>query len=240
VPERVEPVLTGAGPEMVFQPIVILQTGQVVGFEALARFAGSPTKTPDIWFADARRVGVGPNLELFAARRALTALTQVPAPMYLSVNLSPLTIVSPSFLEIFESVADRIVIEVSEHARVQQYDTLHQALAAFRRAGGRLAVDDSGAGYASLRHILQLRPDLIKLDLSLTRGIHIDRQRRALVAAALVAFAVELDIDIVAEGVEKHAELDALITLGVRYGQGYPSSPSFPTLHGRPQLRTAQ
>jgi EAL domain-containing protein (putative c-di-GMP-specific phosphodiesterase class I) len=136
------------------------------------------------------------------------------------VNLSPSTIVSPSFLETFGSVADRIVIEVSEQAPVQQYDTLHQALAAFRRAGGRLAVDDAGAGYASLRHILQLRPDLIKLDLSLTRGIHIDRQRRAL-AAALASFAAELDIDIVAEGVQQQAELDALVALGIRYGQGY-------------------
>jgi EAL domain-containing protein (putative c-di-GMP-specific phosphodiesterase class I) len=80
--ERVEMVLTGAGPEMVFQPIVNLRTGQIVGFEALARFSGPPTKTPDIWFAEAHRVGVGPNLELFAARRALAALAQMTAPMY--------------------------------------------------------------------------------------------------------------------------------------------------------------
>jgi EAL domain-containing protein (putative c-di-GMP-specific phosphodiesterase class I) len=165
-------------------------------------------------------VDLGIDLELVAARRALRALDRLPAPLYLSVNLAPATILAAGFIQTFGPVADRLVIEVTEHAPVHDYDALDHVLEGFRGAGGRLAVDDAGAGFASLRHILRLRPDLIKLDLALTRDIHQDRHRRAL-AAALRSFAAELGADIVAEGIEQHAELAALAALGVRYGQGY-------------------
>jgi EAL domain-containing protein (putative c-di-GMP-specific phosphodiesterase class I)/CheY-like chemotaxis protein len=220
---RIRGVLARAdegGLTMVFQPIAALGTGKVVGFEALARFTSQPTQPPNVWFADAHEVGLGTDLELVAARRALRALGRLPAPLYLSVNLSPATIVAAGFIQTFGPVADRVVIEVTEHAPIHDYDALDHALEGFRGAGGRLAVDDAGAGFASLRHILRLRPDLIKLDLALTRDIHQDRHRRAL-ASALISFAAELGADIVAEGIEQHAELAALAALGVCYGQGY-------------------
>jgi EAL domain-containing protein (putative c-di-GMP-specific phosphodiesterase class I) len=84
----------------------------------------------------------------------------------------------------------------------------------------RLAIDDTGAGFASLRHILNLEPDIIKLDISLTRGVDVDRARRAL-AAALIAFAANTGASIVAEGVETASELSVLRDLGVGFGQGY-------------------
>ena len=89
-------------------------------------------------------MGLGPDLELVAARRALRALDRLPAPLYLSVNLAPATILSPGFVETFGPVADRLVIEVTEHAPIHDYDALDHALEVFRGAGGRLAVDDAG------------------------------------------------------------------------------------------------
>ena len=115
---------------------------------------------------------------------------------------------------------ERIVVEMTEHAPVGDYDGLNTALQPLRDAGARVAVDDAGAGFASLRHILLLAPDIIKLDISLTRGIDSDRSRRAL-SYALVAFARETQTTIVAEGIETEAELRALRDIGVTHGQGF-------------------
>jgi EAL domain-containing protein (putative c-di-GMP-specific phosphodiesterase class I) len=109
---------------------------------------------------------------------------------------------------------------MTEHAAVEEYETLQEALAQLRERGIRVAVDDTGAGFASLRHILQLSPEFVKLDISLTRGIAKDPPRRAL-AAALTAFANELGASIIAEGVEREEELTALAELRVHHVQGY-------------------
>lgn len=113
-----------------------------------------------------------------------------------------------------------MVLEVTEHAAVDDYQALAEGLRDIRTAGGRLAIDDAGAGFASLRHIVRLTPEIIKLDIPLTRGIHADRIRRAL-ASALISFASEVGAAIVAEGVETPEEVDALLALRVRYAQGY-------------------
>jgi EAL domain-containing protein (putative c-di-GMP-specific phosphodiesterase class I) len=111
-------------------------------------------------------------------------------------------------------------VEITEQAQVEDYDELNVALGHLREVGVRIAVDDAGAGYASLRHILRLEPDVIKLDKSLVRNVHRDRPRRAL-ATALISFAAEIGATIVAEGIESAEELDALRDLGVTFGQGY-------------------
>src|SRR5207302_1055710 len=116
--------------------------------------------------------------------------------------------------------AKELVIEITEHAPVEDYDGLNEALRSFRERGGRLAVDDAGAGFSSLRHILRLVPDFIKLDGALTRGIDTDRTRRAL-GAALISFASEIGVPIIAEGIETQAEVDALRALEVTCGQGF-------------------
>ena len=116
--------------------------------------------------------------------------------------------------------AKRIALELTEHARVDDYEGLSRVLTPLRDQGMQLAVDDAGAGFASLRHILQLQPDIIKLDMTLTRHVDADGARRAL-AAALITFAGEIGASIVAEGIESEREIDALVGLGVQYGQGY-------------------
>lgn len=218
---RIRRVLEEGGLTMAFQPIADLASGRVTGVEALARFRAEPRQGPDRWFADAAEVGLLIDLELAAARAALAGFVHLPSEAYLSVNLAPGSVTSTAFAETFlAEPVDRVVVEITEHAPVEDYDALSSALRQFREAGGRLAVDDAGAGFASLRHILRLDPDFIKLDVSLTRNIDTDEASQAL-ASALVTFASRTAAAIVAEGIETHGELDALRGLGVGFGQGY-------------------
>ena len=206
---------------MVYQPIVSLKTGAIVGVEALARFASAPQRTPDRWFAEATEIGLGTELQLMAVSRALPALDRLPDDMYVSVNVDPTTASSPSLAAIVERwPAGRVVIELTEHAPAGDYPSLREALDAFRRSGVRIAVDDAGAGFASLRHILELSPDIIKLDISIVRNIDAEASQRAL-ASALVGFAREIGTDLVAEGVETAEEMFALDLLGIGLIQGY-------------------
>jgi EAL domain-containing protein (putative c-di-GMP-specific phosphodiesterase class I)/DNA-binding NarL/FixJ family response regulator len=204
----------------VFQPICTL-AGSTVGAEALARFRGPPPRGPLRWFAEAEEVGLLRDLELVAVRSALAALPELPDNVFLSVNVSPGTLATAGFLHLIAgSDGARVVVEITEHARIHDYESLREALDAVREFGVRVAIDDAGAGFASLRHILRLEPEFIKLDRTLIDGIESDRSRQAL-AAGLISFAEKIDATIVAEGIEGPAEVDALAELGVRYGQGF-------------------
>lgn len=219
--ERILKVLERGLIKMVFQPIADLADGSVTGVEALARFAVEPSRTPDVWFEEAGAVNLREELELAAVRLALAHPELLPEGTYLSINLSPETVTSARFAELLPDVpAKSVVLEVTEHARVDDYGALGDALQDFRARGGRLAVDDAGAGFASLKHILRLAPEVVKLDREVAQGIDADRPRRAL-AAALISFAFDIGAEVVAEGIETQAEVDALRDLGVSYGQGY-------------------
>jgi EAL domain-containing protein (putative c-di-GMP-specific phosphodiesterase class I) len=208
-------------PCIVYQPIYDLESRRLAGVEALARFSSTPHVTPDVWFNEAAALGMGPKLEACAIRTALAALGTLPNDVYLAVNGSPGLVMSGALPELLQSVdINRVVLELTEHASVMDYRELTEALTPLRALGLRIAIDDAGAGYASMRHILSIEPDLVKLDISLTRGIDADRKRRAL-ASALIAFARETDVGIVAEGVETSAELLTLQSLGVKRAQGF-------------------
>lgn len=217
---RIQQVLDHGELTMVFQPIVELRSHEVTGFEALARFTGEPRRPPNEWFADAAEVGLGVELELYAVRRAISQLGQLPLGTYLSVNVSPQTLLHPDLVDAIRADADRIVLELTEHSAIREYDSLISHVDRLRSLGTRIAVDDAGAGYASLQHVLRIRPDIIKLDIALTRGIHADPARRAL-GAALVQFGREINADITAEGIEEGEELDTLRRIGATSGQGY-------------------
>jgi EAL domain-containing protein (putative c-di-GMP-specific phosphodiesterase class I) len=205
---------------IVFQPIVDLANNRLAGVEALARF-DIENRTPDVWFAEAAVAGLSLELELAAIRAALADLNRIPSSCYLSLNMSPITAVSHQFAELVDQHgAERVMLEVTEHAPIEDYDKLKEALHDLRAQGVRLAIDDAGAGFASLRHILQLDADVIKLDMSLTHHIDRERPKRAL-AAGLISFASEIGAAIVAEGIETESELEALRGLGVAFGQGF-------------------
>lgn len=206
---------------MLVQPIYRLDTGQLFGVEALARFQGPPVRTPDRWFAEAHRVGLGVELELAAVRRALALFPQLPSGIHLALNVGPSAAADPNLGELLGGVeASRVVLELTEHVEIDDYPALREALNRYRRCGVKLAADDTGAGVSGLTHILRLAPDYIKLDRELTLGIELDPVRRSL-ASALVAFASESGAEVVAEGIETADALEVLTSLGVTYGQGY-------------------
>jgi EAL domain-containing protein (putative c-di-GMP-specific phosphodiesterase class I) len=211
---------------MVLQPIAALDGSGVVGFEALARFPAMPSSRPDIWFAEAHRAGVGVQLELLAVRSALAALPTLPDDAFLAINVSPDTATSPQLLTLIEGDhARRVVLELTEHAPVADYERLGDALRRLRHLGARIAVDDCGAGFASLRHVALLAPEFLKLDVVLCRDLH--QPIKAALARALATFARETGSVLVAEGIEDGEDLEALRALGVQLGQGY--------LIGRPE-----
>lgn len=220
--ERIQRFIHGA-PElaMVYQPIVELASGRIVGLEALARFHGEPARSPDAWFVEAAEVGLSAQLQATALRKALLALDRLPLDIFLSVNVDPTDMASRELLGVLEECpAERIVIELTEHSAASDYPRLRDALDPLRRSGSRLAVDDAGAGSSSFRHILELAPDIIKLDTSIVRNVDREPSHRALLSA-LVGFASETGSDLIAEGVETAEEARALASLGIPLIQGY-------------------
>jgi diguanylate cyclase (GGDEF)-like protein len=214
----------GQGRSMVLQPVVGLSTRQTVAVEALTRF-DRPERDPAQWFGAAASIGLGRPLELAAAQAALTCDTARSVPA-VSVNLSPDVILDGGLDELLaDHDPARVIVEMTQHAPVSSYEDLELSLGKHREKGLRLAVDDVGADYASLTHVLRLRPDVLKVDMSLIRGIDTDPVRQSLVAA-MESLGQRLNATVVAEGVETDAELQTLLGLDVDQGQGY--------LFGRP------
>ncbi|GAB2722444.1 hypothetical protein GCM10027038_21230 [Arthrobacter bambusae] len=227
---RIQALLNDGSLITAFQPIRCLETGNVVGVESLTRFSGQEL-SPEVRFMEAASVGLDIELEILALRTALTTAAGLPPELYIAANLSPRACLDPRLAAaIVESTIPprRVVLEVTERHEVANYEPLAEALAPLRRAGLRIAVDDAGAGFASMRHILQLKPDLIKLDREIIAGIDTDPGQRAL-GAAMVGFSSEIGAALVAEGIETEAELAAVTKLGMTAAQGY--------LLGRPSLR---
>lgn len=218
---RVTNIIEKRAVSMIYQPIVDLTTSKIIGFEALARIALLPERAPDDWFQEAHQVSKGTELELVCIDLAVSAICKIAAPIYLALNVSPETVLSGALDRHLANVpADRLVLEITEHMPVEEYADIKSALVPLRRRGLRLAIDDAGSGYASFRHILQLQPDIIKLDQSLIRNIDLDPGRRAL-ASALSSFARDTNSKVVAEGVETPQELEILRALRVQAAQGY-------------------
>lgn len=203
------------------QPIVDLQGGGIIAVELLSRVVDDQQMRPDILFEDAQKIGLANELGMRTIERTFDTLKLLPANLFASLNLTPEIILKEDLVAHFENrPLDRIVIEITEHSKISDYQAFNNKLAPLRSRGLRLAIDDAGAGYASLHHVLQLQPDIIKLDISLIRAIHVDCGRQAL-AKALIEFARCQKYQLIAEGIETAEELDMLRSLGVRLGQGF-------------------
>lgn len=205
-----------------FQPIVDLSRGVLAGYEVLSRFAGPPEASPDRWFAAAHAAGFGPELEARALEAALRTRHALPPNVFLTVNLSPAAAISEPVQKILARCDDLrgVILELTEQQQVEDYAALKQALSVPRERGAMVAVDDAGAGFASLQHITQLRPDLVKVDRALVGGVDVDPTRSAVVET-LGIFASQLDAWLLAEGVETAGEVGRLMSLGVPLAQGY-------------------
>ena len=218
---RIERAVAGEDLEIVFQPIIELDSREVVGHEALARFLCKPLRGPVEWFREAAEVGLVRELELTAVRLACERAGSLPPGTYLSVNVSPETAELAELAELIDlAPVSQVVLEVTEHAPVDDYGRFRSAISRMREHGASLAVDDAGAGFASLRHILELDAELIKLDGSLTHSLDADLRRRSL-ASALIEFGRETGASLLAEGIESELQLFELRRLGVRFGQGF-------------------
>ncbi len=205
----------------VFQPIVSLVDGRTLGFESLSRFRAEPQRTPDKWIAEAHAVGLGLEIEVECVRRACRLRHTIPGGAYLSVNMSPDAILAPEMeAALGPDSLEGLVIEITEHDAVSDYARLAARLADYRGRGAKVAIDDAGAGHASMRHVTQLSPDYIKIDRSLIHDIHLDYAKRALVRS-MVTLEKDLGAAVVAEGIESTDELRTLRELGVPLGQGY-------------------
>jgi EAL domain-containing protein (putative c-di-GMP-specific phosphodiesterase class I)/AmiR/NasT family two-component response regulator len=220
--ERIEWALHERAITTYVQPVVDIATLTTVGREALSRF---PTSSfvggPDRWFSDAFTVGRGVDLEWLAVEKAIECFDTQEDDAFLAVNMSPATIMHIEQNDLCRpDLCSRVVVELTEHVPVENYTALERALAPMREHGLRLAADDVGAGYAGFRHLLRLRPDIIKLDMSLVTDIHLNHGQRAL-AQALLSFASDVGAKVIAEGVETADELNALRELGVEWAQGY-------------------
>jgi len=219
--EQLTIAFDGDGLDMVYQPIFDLETRQVVGVESLARFSLEPKRPPNEWFKTAADLGLATRLEMTAVSRAVARRSQLPPGVFMAVNLSPEALMSPELVGVIpQGFADQLVIELTEHTPVLDYQALGLAFAPLRASGAALAIDDAGAGFASLRHILELAPQFIKLDISITQKIEHERVALAL-AVALTSFAGAIEARIIAEGIETASQLEALRSLGIRLGQGY-------------------
>jgi diguanylate cyclase (GGDEF)-like protein len=204
---------------VVYQPIVSLASGEPVGYEALARFAEKPDLPPSWWFSQAHRFGLGAPLEADTVRLALAAPGR-PERSYISVNLSPSGLGSPEVRDQLPADLSGIVIEITEEERVRDVEALQRDLDSLRARGARIAVDDTGQGYAGLQQVMRLRADVIKLDRALVADVHNDAAKIALIGS-LVQFARSTGSSICAEGIETLDELRVLIHLGVATGQGW-------------------
>lgn len=217
--DEVRELIARADNDVALQPVYDLATMTVVGQEALARFGGRvPT---DRWFRAAVLHGLGLELERITLARALSTLPTMAAGEFLAINASPASLHDDQILALLEaSDLSRLVVEITEHDAVNDYGLTREALAVLRSRGAQIAVDDVGAGFASLRHVLLLQPDVVKLDTSLTRDVH-ESQRQHAIVQALVRFSSEVGATVLAEGIEVPEQIPALIDAGVTLGQGW-------------------
>ncbi len=208
--------------ELVFQPIVSLAEGVIVGYEALARFPQSPTITPDRWFAAADAIGHGAELEAQAVARCLELRSSLPPNCFLTVNVSPHLLTEPALADLLINAGDLapLVLELTEHRAVADVRPLIALRDRLASQGILMALDDAGSGYSGLQQMTLLRPHLIKLDRALVANADRDETKLAL-AELLGEFAGRLDAWLLAEGIETWGEMEAFLRLRVPLGQGY-------------------
>lgn len=218
--DRLRSALRAGDPQMHFQPVLDLCSGQLVGWEALSRFPHLLGRRPDQVFALAHEIGIGPELEVAALLRALDETRDLRPDRVVSVNLSPSTLTSRQLMLALPLDLNGVLIEVTEHEQVLDMAELVGALSALRQRGARVAVDDVGEGYAGLQQVMAMAPDTLKLDRSLISGVHTNPAKAALVRA-IVSYANQTGAEVCAEGVEEPGELALLADLDVSYAQGW-------------------
>jgi EAL domain-containing protein (putative c-di-GMP-specific phosphodiesterase class I)/GGDEF domain-containing protein len=231
----------------VFQPVISLRDGSVLGYEALSRGpAGTEMESPDMLFSVAEAVQEIWELEKLCRAKALAAVKNAPADVLLFLNVNPSVVEDVKFqkgftkdyLKAFGIAPDRVIFEITERSACQNMEEFKRIIGYYKGQQYKIAIDDAGAGYSGLNLITDLRPHYLKLDMGLVRGIDRDTVRQALVKS-LQEFAKVTGTYLVAEGIETREELEALIHFGVQYGQGYYIRRPTPGFSGVPEEAAA-
>ena len=232
--ERLKALLSAKRLRAVFQPIVGVTSGEVLGYEALIRGpAGHELEMPDELFAVAREGDVLLELESLCVETVFSSLPRAARKKRLFVNASARLLTHSVFLDDrnlaeMGRVHGDIVLELSEKEVVFNYPAFREVVGRLRAAGFGFAIDDAGSGYSGLESIVQLRPEYVKVAHTLISGLDKDRIKREIVGS-LAALGERIDAELIAEGIETQGELESLRGLGVPWGQGF--------LFGRPAAR---
>jgi len=218
----VEQIIETASIDITFQPIVNFETGKILACEAKWVFKEAPVRGSETWFDMAHRVGLGEQLELLAYDLAIEQSKALGDDVSIELGLSSKTLLGNGFRERLARLPQNVMIaiELTEHDELLRMRELNNVLGMMRAKFIRLSIDDTGVGYSSLKRIISLKPDMVKLERALVSNLDGDRIKQALIRA-LQEFAAEIGVRVVAEGVERAAERDALLNLGVTLGQGY-------------------
>ncbi len=215
----------------VFQPVSSLATGKVIGVEALTRFTLGTLDSPAWWFKEAHAAALGVELELATLQRALETAVELPEGISLSVNVSPAAMLDArTIVALTRRRVRDVVVEITEQAPLHGHPQLLQAREKLRGMGIRVAVDDVVATRASVRHLLRLKPDEAKADLSLTARLEDDWRSRFL-ARNLVRVAHRKGAHVVAEGIETPFQLETWRRLGADAVQGFLLATPAPLEH---------
>jgi EAL domain-containing protein (putative c-di-GMP-specific phosphodiesterase class I)/CheY-like chemotaxis protein len=225
---------------LAFQPILTADGRQVYGHEVLLR-SDEPNMTDPIQVLEAAELlGSLDELGRVIRERAVEAFVQLPSEGLMFVNLHPKDLADPALFlasEPLSSIARRVVLEITERSSLEKLDKVAERIAALRRMGFRIAIDDLGAGYAGLTTLAQLEPEIVKLDMSLVRDVHTNDMKRKIIRS-ITQLAREIGALVVAEGVENEAELEAVVDLGCDFVQGfYFARPERVSSSCRPPLR---
>jgi len=205
-----------------YQPVVDLRRASICGYEALARFSHTPHVAPRAWFDAAARLGCAGALEAQVMQAALVAQPLLVRDRFIAVNVSPAALLSAEVQAVLgaEGNLRRVVVEISERTDGADPRALRRATDALHVAGAAIAVHDAGSGLRSLDRVVTLRPRYIKISGSVVRGVEHDPTRITMIRA-LSELATKLDARLIAQGIETEAQLDALVGLGVPFGQGF-------------------
>jgi EAL domain-containing protein (putative c-di-GMP-specific phosphodiesterase class I)/ActR/RegA family two-component response regulator len=211
-----------AGLWMAYQPIVSYPERRVLAYEALMRPSDGRLSNPGMILDAAQRLGR--LVELGRAVRQHVALTVRKSPIpRVFVNLHPHDLLDEELYSAdapLSSIAGKVVLEVTERASLEEIKDIEARVARLRALGFQLAVDDIGAGYAGLTSLASLQPEVMKIDMALVRDIDVSSTKQKLVGA-MMGLCNEMDVSLVAEGIETRGERDALTRLGCEWMQGY-------------------
>lgn len=227
--QNLKEILIKAYINTVFQPIVSLADGSILGYEALSRGPhGSPLEYPDVLFDAARKLGRTWELESLCRAKALERAREILPEYRLFLNVDPKVIYDEKFRRGFTKELlgkyhldpANIIFEITEKSSVEDYKSFKKVIDNYMDQGYKIAIDDAGAGYSGLNLVAEIRPQYLKIDMKLIRNIDKDSLRRNLVKT-LYDFCIVSGIKIIAEGIETINELNTLIDIGIHYGQGY-------------------